>query len=116
MDEVAPPLYATIIYLAALQMLNLIAIRDYITFYFLEYKYKGYDYDTIIEPTFFLAANYFFFTYKKRYKKIVKRYENEPINRKHKVYNILFCWIYPILTFVFVIAMGYSVRNNIWLW
>lgn len=99
MDEVAPPLYATIIYLAALQMLNFIIIREFVTYYIMGFKYRFADYEGVILPTIFLAINYFYFTYNNRYKKIIKRYEKEPVTEKHKVYNIVLSWIYPIVTF-----------------
>ncbi len=116
MDEVAPPLYATIIYLAALQMLNFIMLREFVTYYIMDFKYRFADYEAVMLPTFFLAVNYFYFTYDKRYKKIVKRYEKELVTGKHKVYNIIFCWVYPILTFVLLVVIGYSTKNQIRLW
>lgn len=101
MDEVAPPLYATIIYLAALQMLNFIIIREFVTYCIMGFKYRFADYEGVILPTIFLAANYFFFTHKKRYKKIIKRYEKEPVEGKYKFYIVL-NWLYPILSFAFI--------------
>lgn len=102
MDEVAPPLYATIIYLAALQMLNFIIIREFITYYIMGFRYRFADYEGVILPTVFLVINYFYFTYNNRYKKIINRYENEPLTGKYKVYNIILSWIYPIITFAFL--------------
>lgn len=102
MDEVAPPLYATIIYLAALQMLNFIIIREFITYYIMDFRYRFADYEGVILPTVFLVINYFYFTYDNRYKKIINRYENEPLTWKYKVYNIILSWIYPIITFAFL--------------
>ena len=99
MDEVAPPLYATVIYLAALQMLNFIVIREFITYYFFGFKYSFADYEGVILPTFFLVVNYFYFTYDKRHKKIIKRFEKEPVTDKHKIYNIILSWVYPIVSF-----------------
>ncbi len=108
LDEVAPPLYATIIYLAALQMLNFIIIREFVTYYILGYKYRFADYEGVLLPTIFLAVNYFYFTYNKRHKKIIRHYEKEPKTDKHKTYNFLLCWVYPIITFGFLFYLIFN--------
>lgn len=105
MNEVAPPLYATIIYISALQMLNFIILREVLYSNILGAKYNFGNYEEIILPTIFLALNYLYFTYDSKYKKILNHYDNQAVTKKHKFYNFLFCWIYPIVTFSLLIVM-----------
>ena len=113
-EDAAPALFSSVIFISVLQMLNFLTIRDLIIFHIQKNSYRYFESETFIIPTIFLIFNYTYFKYNYRYKKIIKKFKKEQKN-DHNLYRIV-SWVYIILTVIFVIIMGYSVKNNIQWW
>lgn len=113
-DESAPPLFSTILFISVLQMMNFLVVRDVIIFHIQKSRYVYFSNETFIVPTIFIAINYLYFTYNKRYKDIIRKFDKRT-REENRSFRFI-SWIYIILSAVFVVLMGYTVRNNIRWW
>ncbi len=104
------PFLSSIMVIAALFMFNFVFIRDLIIhhIYKLPASYSSFKYDELIIPTFFIFIVAYYFKYKNRYLSILKKYKL--LDSKVPKYMFIF---YIIVTVISTIAMGYSVRNNL---
>ncbi len=110
-QEAKVPYLSSILVISVLQMFNYIFIRDLIMFHIRGVKYESFAYENLIVPSIFIVLNYLYFNYNSRSKKILKQFGKRTKEDKRPYW--IFSWIYIIVTVILVIAMGYSVRNNI---
>lgn len=108
------PFFSTVLGIAALQIINFAAVKDFILFHLLNSRNLYFKNDTFIVPTVFIAFNFWYFWHGTRYKHILKQFNNRTKEEKQP-YRIV-SWIYIVVSILFVILMGYTVRNNIKWW
>lgn len=108
------PLLSSIIVIAVLQMVNFLVLRDLVIFHIQKGRYVYFSNEILIVPTIFIGSNYLYFTHNKRYKEIIKKFSKltKEENRSFRAFSLG----YIILSAVFVVLMGYTVRNNIRFW
>lgn len=97
--------FVALIYLSGLIFINLFVAGSFLRkinlfpFFFTNKK------QVILCIICLFALNYFLFLYKRRYKKIISKYEKETEERRKK--GNLFLWIYVIISFLLIFVVSF---------
>jgi hypothetical protein len=94
--------WLTLSFLNYINFLALSLISEILTGY--GFSQIGYSKTTVLIPgVFFFILNYFIFIYQEKYKKIIKKFENE--SKKSRTKGTIFSWIYVVLSFMLPIFL-----------